>query len=164
MKFIKTNKPKSLFLHLMLPTFISSTTQHLQHVTGVSETLPTLSGLLNNYLLVVSMTVPRLSGNVASIHSQVALLSLGCNLRRSPQFRPSPHFQPDINLSVSLPFLVTTDIRSTTSQAPGLMSLPTLVLSSCPPFLSIAPFVSMPLLQSRAKLHQLVPSQQKILR
>ena len=122
----KPAKPESLILHLVWPTFISSTTQPIRHVTGVSETLPTMSELSTNYLSVVSTTMSRVSGNVASTHTKSALLSLVGTLRFPPQDPPG------ISLLVSLPFPMTVDVRSTTSQASGLMSLPTSVVNSCP--------------------------------
>ena len=65
--------------------------------------------------------------------------------------RPPPQGPPGIGLPVSLPFLVTAEVRSTPSQAPGPMSLPTSVVSSCPPLLSRAPAVSTPLVQRCGK-------------
>ena len=43
------------------------------------------------------------------------------------------------------------EVRSTTSQATGPISLPTQVVSSCPPLLSRAPAISMPLVQHHGK-------------
>ena len=147
----KPAKPESLILHLVWPTFISSTTQPIRHVTGVSETLPTMSELSTNYLSVVSTTMSRVCGNVASTHPKPGLLSLVGTLRYLPQ---DP---PDISLLVTLPFSMIVDVRSTTSQAPGLMSLPTSVVNSCPPLLSIAPDFSMSLVlhqySTMGKLH-----------
>ena len=83
--------------------------------------------------------------DVASTHSQPVLLKLG-DTSRPPSKGP-----PGISLPVSLQFLVTADVRSTTSQAPGLVSLPTSVVSSCPLLLSIAWAVSMLLAQHHGK-------------
>ena len=85
-----------------------------------------MSELSTNYLSVVSTTMSRVSGNVASMHTKPGLLSLVGTLRFPPQDKSV------ISLLVSLPFFVTVDVRSTTSQAPGLMSLPTSVVNSCP--------------------------------
>ena len=82
----------------MWPTFISSTTQPILHVTGVSEILPTMSEWSANYLSVVSTTMSRVSGKVASTHPKPGLLSLVGTLRFPPQDKSV------ISLLVSLPF------------------------------------------------------------
>ena len=105
----------------MWPTFISSTTQPIRHVTGVSETLPTMSELSTNYLSVVLTTMSRVSVNVASTHTKPGLLSLGGTLRFPPQDKSV------ISLLVSLPFFVTMDVRSTTSQAPAWANVSTYI-------------------------------------
>ena len=111
----------------------------------MSETLPTMSELSTNYLPVVSTTMSRVSHGVASTHSELAVLSSG-GTSRPPSQGPT-----GIGLPVSLPFLVTAAVRSTTLQAPGPMSLPTSVVSLCPPLLSRAPAVSTPLVQHCGK-------------
>ena len=138
-------KSESLISQLVWPTGISSTTQPLCPVTSVSETLPTMSELSTNYLPVVSTTMSRMSHGVASTHSEPAVWSSGGTSR------PPPQGPPGIGVPVSQPFLVTAAVRSTTSQAPGPMSLPTSVVSSFPPLLSRAPAVSTPLVQRRGK-------------
>ena len=136
-------KPESLIPHLAQPNGISSTTQSFRLVTSVNETLPTISELS---LPVVSTTMSTMPCDVASTHSELALLSLGGTSRRHPQGPPS------VSLPVILLCLVTADVMSTTSQTPGLMSLPTSVVSSCPPLLlHIAPAVSMPPVQCCGK-------------
>ena len=117
-------KSKLLILHSVWPTGISSTTQPLHHVTSMSETLPTMSELSTNYLPVVSTTMSRVSHGVTSTHSELAVLSSG----GTP--RPPPQGPPGIGLPVSLPVLVTVEVRSTTIQAPGPMSLPSKFMSS----------------------------------
>ena len=144
-------KSESLISHLVWPTGISGTTQPLCHVTSMSETLPTMSELSTNYLPVVLTTMSRMSHGVASTHSEPAVLSSGGTSR------PPPQGPSGIGLPVSLPFLVTAAVRSTTSQAPGAMSLPTSVVSSYPPLLSRAPAVSTPLVQRRGKAPPIDP-------
>ena len=76
-------------------------------------TLPTMSELSTNYLPVVSTTMTRVSRNVGSTHSQSALLGSGSTSR------PPLQGLPGISLPVSIPLLVTTDVRL----EPVLMSL-----------------------------------------
>ena len=111
----------------------------------MSETLPEMSELSNNYLPVVSTTMSRVFHDVASTHSEQAVLSSGS------ASRPPPQGLPGISHPVSLPFVVTAEVRYATSQVLGPMSLPKSVVSSCPPLLSRAPAVSTPLVQHHGK-------------
>ena len=105
-----------LIPHSVWPTGISSITQPLPHPTSMSETLPEMSELSNNYLPVVSTTMSRVFHDVASSHSEQAMLSSG------GASRPPPQGLPGISHPVSLPFVVTAKVRSTTSQVLGPMS------------------------------------------